>query len=163
MPAGGLPVAIIVEAVDGLDLSRLEQAYGAGAAQHTIRHCCCACWFMARHGVFSSGKIERVTFDSVAFRFVAAGSHPNHDTLATFRRRFLDELTGIFVQVLELAQEMSLLKLGQRFHLWIGGIMGVGTVRQRQLGNYQWPPACLRSGELCYKRRWLTSHPEAVG
>jgi transposase len=63
-------------------------------------------------GVFSSRKIERATFDSIAFRFIAAGSHPDHDTLAPFGRRFLDELTGIFVQVLELAQEMSLLKLG---------------------------------------------------
>jgi len=58
-------------------------------------------------GVFFSRKIERATFDSVAFRFIAAGSYPVHDTLATFRRRFLDELTGIFVQVLELAQEIK--------------------------------------------------------
>lgn len=65
-----------------------------------------------RPAVFSSRKIERGTFDSVAFRFIAAGGHPDHDTLATFRRRFLDELAGIFVQVLELAQEMKLLKLG---------------------------------------------------
>jgi hypothetical protein len=62
--------------------------------------------------VFSSRKIERATYDSVAFRYLGAGSHPDHDTLATFRRRFLDELSGIFVQVLELAQEMKLLKLG---------------------------------------------------
>jgi transposase len=48
----------------------------------------------------------------VAFRYIAAGSHPDHDTLATFRRRFLDELSGLFVQVLELAQERKLLKLG---------------------------------------------------
>ena len=47
-----------------------------------------------------------------AFRFIAANSHPDHDTLATFRRRFLDELAGLFVQVLEMAQEMKLLKLG---------------------------------------------------
>lgn len=63
-------------------------------------------------GVFSSRKIERATHDSVAFRFIAAGSHPDHDTLAVFRRRFLDELPDLFVQVLEVAQEMKLLKLG---------------------------------------------------
>lgn len=56
--------------------------------------------------------MERVTYDSVAFRYIAAGSHPDHDTLATFRRRFLGELKGLFVQVLELAREMKLLKLG---------------------------------------------------
>jgi len=49
---------------------------------------------------------------SVAFRYIAAGTHPDHDTLATFRRRFLDELSDLFMQVLELAKEMKLLKLG---------------------------------------------------
>ena len=64
------------------------------------------------NGVFSSRKIERATHDSVAFRFIAAGTHPDHDTLASFWRRFLDELAGLFVQVLEMAREMKLLKLG---------------------------------------------------
>jgi transposase len=64
------------------------------------------------NGVFSSQKIERATYDSVAFRFIAAGPHPDHDTLATFRRRFFDELACLFVQVLEMAREMRLLKLG---------------------------------------------------
>jgi hypothetical protein len=63
-------------------------------------------------GIFSSRKLQRATYDSVAFRYIAAGSHPDHDTLATFRRRFIDELAGLFVQVLEMATEMKLLKLG---------------------------------------------------
>jgi hypothetical protein len=63
-------------------------------------------------GVFSSRRLERATYDSVAFRYLAANSHPDQDTLATFRRRFLDELANLFVQVLEMAQEMKLLKLG---------------------------------------------------
>lgn len=63
-------------------------------------------------GVHSSRKIERATYDSVAFRFVAANTHPDHDTLATFRRRFLNEVEELFVQVLVLAREMKLLKLG---------------------------------------------------
>lgn len=70
-------------------------------------------------GVFSSRpstdsgapRLERATYDSVAFRYIAANTHPDHDTLANFRRRFLDELAELFVQVLELAQEMKLLKL----------------------------------------------------
>jgi hypothetical protein len=52
------------------------------------------------------------TYDSVAFRYIAAGSHPDHDTLATFRRRFIDELAGLLVQVLEMATEMKVLRLG---------------------------------------------------
>ncbi|HEQ0162550.1 TPA: hypothetical protein VDW95_005223 [Pseudomonas aeruginosa] len=47
--------------------------------------------------------------DSLAFRYLAAGSHSHHDTLARFRRRFLGELAGIFLQVLELASKMKLL------------------------------------------------------
>jgi hypothetical protein len=62
--------------------------------------------------VFSSRKLERATYDSVAFRFIAANDHPDHDTIATFRRRFLKEIEGLFVQVLALAREMGMLKMG---------------------------------------------------
>jgi hypothetical protein len=63
-------------------------------------------------GVFSSRKLERATYDSVAFRFIAANDHPDHDTIATFRRRFLKEIEALFVQVLLLAREMGVLKMG---------------------------------------------------
>ena len=63
-------------------------------------------------GVFSSRKLERATYDSVAFRFIAVNQHPDHDTIATFRRRFLKDIEALFVRVLELAREMGLLKLG---------------------------------------------------
>jgi hypothetical protein len=63
-------------------------------------------------GVFSSRKLERATYDSVAFRFIAANDHPDHDTIATFRRRFLPQIEDLFVQVLVLAREIGVLKLG---------------------------------------------------
>jgi hypothetical protein len=63
-------------------------------------------------GVFSSRKLERATYDSVAFRFIAANDHPDHDTIATFRRRFLKEIEALFVKVLLLAREMGVLKMG---------------------------------------------------
>ncbi len=63
-------------------------------------------------GVFSSRKLERATYDLVAFRFIAVNQHPDHDTIATFRRRFLKDIEALFVRVLELAREMGLLKLG---------------------------------------------------
>ena len=62
--------------------------------------------------VFSSRKLERATYDLVAFGFIAANDHPDHDTIATFRRRFLKEIEGLFVQVLALAREIGMLKLG---------------------------------------------------
>jgi transposase len=63
-------------------------------------------------GVLSSRRLERATYDSVAFRFIAANDHPDHDTIATFRRRFLREIEALFVQVLLLAREMGVLKMG---------------------------------------------------
>ena len=63
-------------------------------------------------GVFSSRKLERATYDSVAFRFIAANDHPDHDTIASLRRRFLKEIAALFVQVLLLAREMGVLKMG---------------------------------------------------
>jgi hypothetical protein len=63
-------------------------------------------------GVFSSRKLERASYDSVAFRFIAANQHPDHDTIAAFRRRFLPQIETLFVQVLGVAREMGVLKLG---------------------------------------------------
>ena len=63
-------------------------------------------------GTFSSRKIERATYESAPFRFIAGNLHPDHDTIATFRKTFLPELHDLFVQVLLLAQTMGVLKLG---------------------------------------------------
>jgi transposase len=103
----------VVEVVDQLDLSNLTRQYaGRGSKAHHPATLLAILVYGYATGVFSSRRLERATYDSVAFRYIAAGSHPDHDTLATFRRRFLGELEGLFVQVLELAQEMKLLKLG---------------------------------------------------
>ena len=63
-------------------------------------------------GSFSSRKIERATHDSLAFRFIACNQHPDHDTLATFRRRFGKEFQSAFVQVLQVARENKLSRFG---------------------------------------------------
>ena len=103
----------VVEVVDQLDLSKLIRQYaGRGSKAHHPATLLAILVYGYATGVFSSRKLERATHDSVAFRYIAAGSHPDHDTLATFRRRFLGELEELFVQVLELAKEMKLLKLG---------------------------------------------------
>ncbi|MFA5892338.1 MAG: IS1182 family transposase [Actinomycetota bacterium] len=103
----------VVEVIDGLDLSNLTRQYaGRGSKAHHPATLLAILVYGYATGVFSSRRLERATYDSVAFRYIAANSHPDHDTLATFRRRFLDELANLFVQVLEMAQEMKLLKLG---------------------------------------------------
>jgi transposase len=103
----------VVEVIDQLDLSNLTRQYvGCGSKAHHPATLLAILVYGYATSVFSSRRLERATYDSVAFRYIAANTHPDHDTLATFRRRFLSELSDLFVQVLELAQEMKLLKLG---------------------------------------------------
>ena len=103
----------VVEVIDQLDLSNLTRQYvGCGSKAHHPATLLAILVYGYATSVFSSRRLERATYDSVAFRYIAANTHPDHDTLATFRRRFLGELSDLFVQVLELAQEMKLLKLG---------------------------------------------------
>ena len=103
----------VVEVIDGLDLRAMSGSYrGSGSASYHPRMLLGILVYGYATGVFSSRKLERATYDSVAFRFIAANDHPDHDTIATFRRRFLKEIEGLFVQVLLLASEMGMLKLG---------------------------------------------------
>jgi transposase len=103
----------VVEVIDSLDLGPMAKAYrGSGSASYHPSLLLGILVYGYATGVFSSRKLERATYDSVAVRFIAANQHPDHDTLATFRRRFLNEITGLFVQVLELAREMGLLQMG---------------------------------------------------
>lgn len=104
----------VVEVIEQLDLSRLTGRYsGRGSAAHHPSVLLALLVYGYATGVFSSRKIERATYDSVAFRFLSADTHPDHDTLAHFRKTFLVELEDLFVQVLSLAQAMKLVKLGQ--------------------------------------------------
>lgn len=104
----------VVEVVDQLDLSELTRQYaGRGSPAHHPTVLLSLLIYGYATGVFSSRKIERATHDSIAFRYLAANTHPDHDTIATFRRRFLPQLEALFVQVLLLAREMKLLKLGR--------------------------------------------------
>ena len=64
-------------------------------------------------GVVSSRKIERQTYEDVAFRFLAADQHPDHDTIAGFRQQHLEALAGLFIQALQLCRQAGLVKLGQ--------------------------------------------------
>ncbi|GGB64131.1 hypothetical protein GCM10011505_50800 [Tistrella bauzanensis] len=103
----------VVEIVERLDLSELVGQYaGRGSAAHHPSVLVGLLIYGYATGTFSSRKIERATHDSVAFRFIAANTHPDHDTLASFRRRFLPRIEALFVQVLLIAREMNCLKLG---------------------------------------------------
>jgi transposase len=103
----------VVEVIDGLDLTAMSTRYrGTGSACYHPAPLLGLLVYGYATGVFSSRKLERATYDSVAFRFIAANDHPDHDTIATFRRRFLKDIEGLFVKVLLLAREMGVLKMG---------------------------------------------------
>jgi transposase len=103
----------VVEVIDGLDLSVMRGSYrNSGSASYPPSLLLGILVYGYATGVFSSRKLERATYDSVAFRFIAANQHPDHDTIAAFRRRFLQEIEGLFVQVLAVAREMGVLKMG---------------------------------------------------
>ena len=103
----------VVEVIERLDLSTMVTAYrGSGSASYHPSVLLGLLLYGYATGAFSKRQLERATYDSVAFRFIAANDHPDHDTIATFRRRFLAEIEGLFVQVLMLAREAGVLKLG---------------------------------------------------
>ena len=103
----------IVEVVEALDLRSIIGSYqGKGSSPYHPSMLLAMLLYGYATGVFSSRKLERATYDSVAFRFIAANQHPDHDTIANFRRRFLKEIEGLFVEVLKIAREMGMLNLG---------------------------------------------------
>lgn len=112
LPEGHL-ARFVVEIVEQLDLRSLKASYaGRGSQPYNPAMLLALLFYGYSTGVFSSRKLERSTYDSVAFRFIAANRHPDHDTIATFRKRFLKELSGLFVQILMIARQMNMLKLG---------------------------------------------------
>jgi transposase len=80
----------VVEIVEQINLQPLKASYcGRGSQPYNPEMLVALLFYGYATGVFSSRKLERSTYDSVAFRYIAANSHPDHDTIATFRRRFL--------------------------------------------------------------------------
>src|SRR5437016_9155640 len=103
----------VVDSVAQLDLSALYAHYGTrGGEPYAPEVLLGRLRYDYATGVFSSRKMERARYEAVPFRFIAGKLHPDHDTLAAFRRTFLPELKELFVQVLLLAQEAGVLKLG---------------------------------------------------
>jgi transposase len=103
----------VVEVIDGLDLSELVKVYrGSGIASYHPSILLGLLIYGYATRVFSSRAIERATHDSVAFRFIAGNEHPDHDTIAAFRKRFLPQIKVLFVEVLKLAGTMGMLKMG---------------------------------------------------
>ena len=112
IPANHL-ARFVVDIVAQLDLSEIYKRYAMRGGEAIAPEALLALVFYGYStGKFSSRKIEKATYEDLGFRFVAGGLHPDHDTIANFRKTFLPELQGLFVQILLLAQLSGVLKVG---------------------------------------------------
>jgi transposase len=112
LPANHL-ARFVVDVVAELDLTGIYERYGLRGGEAYAPELLLALLFYGyATGMFSSRKIEKATYETLPFRFVAGGLHPDHDTLANFRKTFRAEIKALFVQVLLLAQAAGYLKLG---------------------------------------------------
>src|SRR5215210_1082208 len=103
----------VVDVIAQLDLSAIYARYQSrGGAPYAPELLFGLLAYGYATGVFSSRKLERATYEAAPFRYIAGNLHPDHDTIASFRKTFLPELQDLFVQVLLLAQTMGMLKLG---------------------------------------------------
>jgi transposase len=112
----------LVDVVATLDLSAIYGSYeakdGRGQAAYAPEMMLRVLLYGYSMGVYSSRKIETRTYEDVAFRYLSADAHPDHDTIAEFRKRHLDALAGLFTQALLLCEKAGLVKLG---HVAIDG------------------------------------------
>jgi transposase len=103
----------VVKTISSLDLGEIYGQYGPVGGEPIAPEILLGLLFYGyATGVFSSRKIEKATYEFIPFRFIAGGLHPDHDTIAYFRRRFLEQIKGLFVQVLVIAAREGKLRLG---------------------------------------------------
>jgi transposase len=106
----------VVDVVEQLDLSAIEQAYrGRGSPAYPPKLMVALLFYGYARGVFSSRKLEQASYESVPFIYIAGGLHPDHDSINSFRKRFLVQLEELFVQILLIAHRLGVLKLGDIF------------------------------------------------
>jgi transposase len=103
----------VLEAVERVDISKFRvNVRGTGSAQYHPRMMLALLIYAYANGIFGSRRIERATYRDIGVRFLTADLHPDHDTIAKFRRENLEVFTECFLQVLLLAKELKLLKVG---------------------------------------------------
>lgn len=105
----------ISDTVDSLDLSAFHARYAGGGPRNQPFHPAMMVKVLIygyATGVFSSRKLAKKLYEDVAFRVLAAGNYPAHRTICDFRAVHLTELSNLFVQVVKLARECGLVKLG---------------------------------------------------
>lgn len=106
-------VHFVIEAVEAVKLWQFHlNERGSGSAQYPPRMMLALLIYCYANGVFGSRRIERLTYRDVAVRYLTGDTHPDHDTICTFRRTNLEAISNCFLEVLKLARELKLLKVG---------------------------------------------------
>lgn len=108
-------VHFIIEAVERMPLARdafYVNRRGTGSPQYSPRMMLALLVYCYANGIFSSRRIERATYRDIAVRYLTADTHPDHDTICTFRRRNQEAFCEAFLHILKLAREMGVLKVG---------------------------------------------------
>lgn len=106
-------VHFVIEAVSCMKLPSLKvNRRGTGSRQYPPGTMLMLLIYCYAHGIFSSRRIERATYRDVAVRYLMADTHPDHDTIAKFRRENFDAVAEAFVAVLQLAKQMGVLRVG---------------------------------------------------
>lgn len=107
-------VHFVIEAVDrvGMDAFSLNER-GSGSAQKPPHMMLALLIYCYSNGIFSSRKIERATYRDVAVRYLTGNTHPDHDTICKFRRENLQAISVAFVEILQLARAVGVLKMGK--------------------------------------------------
>jgi transposase len=104
----------VIDAVEALDLREVRvNTRGTGDAQYPLTMLLGLLAYSYATGTFGSRRIEQSTYDNVAVRLITGDTHPDHDTICTFRRKNKALVTESFVKIPELAQELKLAKFGQ--------------------------------------------------
>lgn len=137
LPEGHLALFVSDVVEHGLDLSALYRSYegdGRGMPPYDPRLMVKLLVYGYCTGKTSSRKIERATYDEVAYRVLAADQHPDHDSIAAFRKRHLQALAGLFKQILKMANEMGLIRLG---HVGVDGTKLLANASKHKAMSYQ--------------------------
>ena len=103
----------MVEVVEQLDTSEIEGAYkGGGSPPYPPKMMLALLFYCYAKGIFASRHIEKATYELIPVLYITGGTHPDHDSINTFRQRFLGKLQSLFGQILEYACTLGIFKLG---------------------------------------------------
>jgi transposase len=159
LPEGHL-ARFVAEVVGELDLSAIFARYegdGRGQAAYHPQMMSGLLIYGYCVGIFSSRRIERATFEDVAFRYLSGDQHPDHDTIAAFRERHLEALKGLFLQVLKLCEKAGLVKLG---HVALDGTKVKANASKHKAMSYD--HLCKREQELATQIEGLLAQASSI-